>query len=132
MKAVYPVELCLHFNPKATVWFEYLQTDTVYFHSQMWLSQSYIDWIHGREPSQKALLHQNMTINLLRQRLINPELAILDTTISVVVTLVNMSAMSGNAEEARRHMKGLCRMVSLRGGVRALRDNTQQQLKLCR
>jgi hypothetical protein len=132
MKAMYPVELCLYFNPKSTVWFEYLQTDIMFLHSQMWLAQSLSDWNQGHEPSPRALLHQNKTINILKQRLFDSELAVLDTTISVVVGLVNMSALSGHAEEALKHMKGLYRMVSMRGGVRALRQNTQLQIKVCR
>ena len=42
------------------------------------------------------------------------------------------SAVVGDYESASKHMAGLCKMVELRGGVGAFKENAQVQLKLCR
>ncbi|KUJ15199.1 uncharacterized protein LY89DRAFT_106229 [Mollisia scopiformis] len=132
MQAMYPIQLCLSVDSRNTVWMEYLQTDTMFLHSQLWLAQTYFDWTQNRPPSRRALLHESKTLHLLRHRVTDPSTATSDQTISVVVTLVNMTALSGHRELARKHMAGLSKMVSVRGGLRALRENTQLQLKVCR
>lgn len=55
-----------------------------------------------------------------------------DSTICVVVCLVTTSALVGDYEAAKKHMVGLSKMVELRGGLGAFKENGQVQLKLCR
>lgn len=71
-------------------------------------------------------------MDLLRQRLNDPSLSIADTTIFVVVLLVMASTLLGDEDTAKKHMDGLYRMVMLRGGLGALEEDTQMQIKVCR
>ncbi|CZR52828.1 uncharacterized protein PAC_02705 [Phialocephala subalpina] len=131
-QSLYPIEVCLAWDPESSKWFEYLQSDAMYLHSMVWSTQLYFDWLQGSGPSHSTLVHFSKTLNLLQGRVVDPDMATSDTTISVVVTLVMMTALVGKQEEAKRHMKGLHRMVVVRGGLRELRENSQLQIKCCR
>ncbi|KAF8849032.1 hypothetical protein BDZ45DRAFT_773889 [Acephala macrosclerotiorum] len=131
-ESLYPIEVCLSWDPRSSKWFEYLQSDAAYLHSMMWSTQLYFDWLQGREPSHSALVHLNTTLNLLRSRIVDGQIATSDTTISAVIGLVMMAVLVGNQEEARKHMDALHKMVAMRGGLRALRENSQLQIKCCR
>jgi hypothetical protein len=105
----------------------------MYFHSTLWVTQRYFDWTSRAGPSRRGILHVSKTLALLQRRLIpGDHEPITDITIAVVVALVLTTALVGNLKTAITHMAGLSRMVSIRGGVRALQSNMQLQLKACR
>lgn len=93
---------------------------------------AYFDWLQGSDRSVTQIKHANQTLSALQQRLYDSQLATSDSTICVVVCLVTTSALVGDYESARRHMVGLTKMVDLRGGLGAFKENGQVQLKLCR
>lgn len=120
------------FDTRSSIWFDYLRSDAMYLHSLMWSSQSYFDWSHGTSPSRLSMTHQAKTLGLLQKRLDDGLTAISDTTLAVVVTLVMMTALTGEPESATKHMGGLHKMVQLRGGLHSLGKNKQLQIKICR
>jgi hypothetical protein len=128
---MYPIELCLVYDLKDSIWFEYL-ADPLCCHSILWTTQAYFDWLRGFGCSYVQTQHAHETLVLLQQRLNDSRQAISDITIGAVVSLVMMTALVGDHESSKKHMMGLCRMVELRGGVRTLVGNTQVQLKVCR
>ncbi|KAI9037492.1 uncharacterized protein KD926_000287 [Aspergillus affinis] len=131
-QSVYPIEFCLEFDPKASVWYKYLLSDAACHHSLLWTTQSYFDWIQGYSLSPKALFHEAKTLELLQYRINDPASALNDTTIAVVVTLVMVSALVGHVSVVKKHMQGLNMIITLRGGMRELEKNAQLQIKVCR
>lgn len=122
----------MNFDTRASIWFHYLRTDVIYLHSLIWSTQSYHEWVKGSSPSKVSMTHQAKTLGLLQKRLDDGLMAISDTTLAVVVTLVMMAALTGEPEAATKHMGGLHKMVLLRGGIHSLGENKQLQIKLCR
>lgn len=131
-QAIYPIELCLMFDLKKSIWIEYLAVDALYCHSVLWATQAYFEWLRGGGYSYVQMQHAHKTLVLLQQRLTDSQLATSNVTICVVVGLVMATALVGDLESAGKHMKGLYKMVELRGGVRAFSDNGQMQVKMCR
>lgn len=131
-QALHPIELCVMFDMKNSIWVEYLAIDALYCHSVLWTTQAYFDWLKGSERSHVQTQHTNATLVLLQQRLIDRQRATSDVTICVVVCLVMMTALAGDLESSRKHMAGLQKMVELRGGVRAFMENGHIQVKICR
>jgi hypothetical protein len=131
-QAMYPIELCLTFDLRKLFLVEYLAVDALYCHSVLWMTQAYFDGLRGHEYSSIEIHHAHQTLVMLQQRLDDSRFATSDSTICVVLSLVNMTALIGNHEASRKHMMGLCKMVEMRGGVRAFTENSQIQLKICR
>lgn len=120
-------------------WFQYLQSDVLYFHSLVYSTQIYLDRImRDYSPSsppnrQDGNVHGTKTLTLLRERLAEPAgMATSDTTVSVVVSFVTIAAVVGDREVAGRHMEGLARIVELRGGLGTLRGSPQTLIKVYR
>ncbi|TVY26283.1 hypothetical protein LHYA1_G005806 [Lachnellula hyalina] len=133
LQQMYPIELCLSFDLQHSVWIQYLALDPLYCHSLLWTTQTYFDWLNGSGVSPIQIQHAHQTLVGLRERLtLDAELATSDATIVVVVSLIMMNAFVGDYKSARKHVRGLHKMVEMRGGVRAFGGNTQIQLKMCR
>lgn len=96
------------------------------------MTQAYFDWLQGDTLSRTALFHEAKTLQLLQRKINDPVLAVHDTTIAVVVTLVMVSALVGHVSLVKKHMQGLNQIITLRGGVRELEKNAQLQIKVCR
>lgn len=131
-QSMYPIELCLEFDYRGSIWFQYLQMDPIYLHSTLWTAQAYFDWIKGHGSSLASMYHETNTLHLLQKRVTDSRMATTDITISVVVTLVMMTILLGNHEASRKHMAGLHKMVNIRGGLYVFKENPQLQLKVCR
>lgn len=129
---MYPIELCVAFDYRGSIWFQYLQSDPMYLHSTLWTSQAYFDQVKGQGSSLASMNHEANTLHLLQRRMVNPKIATTDITIAVVVTLVMMTIILGNHEAARKHMAGLHMIVNMRGGLHVLKENSQLQIKVCR
>ena len=50
----------------------------------------------------------------------------------VVITLAQAAELIGDLAAVENHVKGLEKIVSLRGGVRALTTHNNLQVKVCR
>ena len=125
--------MCLSFDPRNSFWFEYLSLDAAYLHSLLWAAQTYFNsLVHGHPDARNTIFHEHQTISLLQKRLGDIQLATSDSTICVVTLLVMMTVLSGRLTTARKHLEGLHRIVTLRGGLRQLKTNTQLQIKVCR
>lgn len=84
--------------------------------------------------SRTAYFHYGQTLQHLQARLneYDNKSAISDATIMVVVTLAAAAELTGDLATVRNHIKGLEKIISLRGGVRALNIHTNMQVKVCR
>ena len=84
--------------------------------------------------SKSASFHYGQTLRLLQARLnqFDHTSAISDSTIMVVITLAQAAELTRDFAAVANHVKGLVKIVSLRGGVRALNTHNNMQVKVCR
>ena len=133
--ALYPPEICLQVDPSSSSWVTNLLADTVYLHCTIFSVEAFLDACHRREQSSLTQYHFLKTIRLLQRRLDtdNGKEIVSDATIMVVVVLGLTAELIGDRSAAEYHMKGLGRMVHLRGGFDALRqENPRLPSKICR
>ena len=83
------------------------------------------------DSSPKALYHLAQTFSQVKTRLESDD-ALSDSTIAIVVSLVNQEQIRREYSVAEIHVKGLAKMVQLRGGLGALEDNLPLMLKICK
>ena len=81
-----------------------------------------------------ACFHYSQTLELLQARLFecDQSCAISDATIMVVTMLASVAELMNDYETVENHVRGLEKIVALRGGVRALNTHTNMQVKVCR
>lgn len=92
-------------------------------HFTIYIAKGYQHYQRGMPGLNPSLLQHNIkTLALLQQRLANGNKALCtsDSTIRVVVGFAKVAALKGDAEGATRHLKGLHKMVSMRGGLWAI------------
>ncbi|KAM5371225.1 hypothetical protein ACJZ2D_008145 [Fusarium nematophilum] len=114
----------LEFGPPAgqddQAWFEPILTDPACFHFTVFMAKMYLDFVQGRtENDQKALVHHGKALQVLQQRIAggDAKLSTSDSTVLVVVGLTTAAISVGDLGNAENHIRGLHKMVSLRGGL---------------
>lgn len=85
---------------------------------------------HG-ESSQKAMYHLSQTFTQVNKRL-QSEDALSDSTIAIVMSLINQEQIRQHLSAAMVHVKGLEKMIELRGGLNQLGENLPLVLKICK
>lgn len=82
--------------------------------------------------SSKALHHMSETFALVNKRL-QGEHALDDSTLALVISLINQEQIRNEQKGAKIHIDGLKRIVGLRGGLKNLeRANVPLVLKICK
>jgi hypothetical protein len=114
---VYPYEICLDVNLVERGWFRAFTEGAL--HNQL---------------SRLACLHYAKTLQLLQARLneFDQKFATSDSTIMVVFLLASAAELMEDFAAVASHIKGLEKIVNLRGGVRALNTHNNIQVKVCR
>lgn len=100
------------------------------FHSTLAVSASYVDFFE-RKPttSSKTLHHICQAYSLVNLKLSGPQ-AISDSAIAAVVTLAIYQQIHQQHSTGLVHLKGLHRMIELRGGItRLMKENRPLALK---
>ncbi|KDN61243.1 hypothetical protein CSUB01_11900 [Colletotrichum sublineola] len=128
---MYPVEWCLRFDDSKTSWFYWLLSDAAFLHSILFTVGMLHDSVGG-ETSQRTSFHVWRTLNLLNRHISDKSLALADSTIATVVSMCMAYETFGQRASAAAHVRGLRRIVELRGGVESFRHNLQLQVKICR
>jgi len=127
-----PVELCVDFGPAGRIWLPWLAKDVPFTHPVLFCI-SVADCLLNETPlGAKAQYHMGQTLAFLNQRLSDKALALHDTTIFVVVSIIIFSTYLRDYATAMVHMKGLGRMVELRGGLDSFRYSPRLYTKLSR
>ena len=125
---LFPLETCILFERRAEAWIAPLAVDPAYLHAMIFTSQYYFDAIATRRfsiVSHQALPHFLRTLKLLRERFAygDNQSRLSNTTAIIVLGLAGYAHCIGDSNAARHHMKGLCKIIHLRGGVSTFRDN---------
>jgi hypothetical protein len=134
---MFPLEPCLLFERRQSIWVEALAADAAYLHATVLATQVYFDLIvKHREtpnPSLQTSVHFSKSARLLSERLsMDMDHAVSDLTVSVVLSLALYSYMMGDSDGSACHMAGLRRIVDLKDGLRAFDDNPKLRIELLR
>jgi len=127
--------MCLQKDPVTAAWFGGLMSDRICLHVILYATEGFFKSRPGEDRSYLELLHYAEALRLLRERLSVPEdeLCISDSTIMVVLTLAGAAEFTGDREAAMNHRDGFSRMVSLRGGLEAMKGyEGAMRIKVCK
>lgn len=132
--AVYPYEICIDVPPAERGWFPYMLSDPCCVHSLMFSVQMWEDRAANSQLSRAACIHYARTLQLLQARLMEHDEtnAVSDATIIVVIMLATVAGLMNDYATLENHIRGLEKIVKLRGGVRALTTHTNMPVKVCR
>lgn len=81
--------------------------------------------------SQKAMYHLSQTFTQVNKRLQGDD-ALSDSTITIVMSLINQEQIRQQLSAATVHVKGLEKIIELRGGLVQLEGNVSLVLKICK
>ncbi len=135
---LFPLASCVDFPSQPQTHLMAMTIDPVYLHSVVFSVQLYFDLASSRSnhcAKHKTSQHLVTTLQLLQKRLSNDEhleLRVADTTFQVVLALWTHAYASDDMETARKHMRGLRKMVDVRGGLEALESRPKLLLELLR
>lgn len=83
------------------------------------------------QSSPKALYHLSQTFSQVKKRL-EGDNALSDSTIAIVMSLINQEQIRQQHAAAAVHVKGLEKLIELRGGLGQLEGNAPLVLKICK
>ncbi|KAF2488335.1 hypothetical protein BU16DRAFT_623637 [Lophium mytilinum] len=129
---LYPIEALHGLNPTSTLWVPLALTDPALLSSLLFSSEQFSAKVHGQRVPSSALKHLTQAVRILNARLQNPGEEISDSTIAAVAGLALTEQASGNQANWRIHMRGIQRMVEMRGGMQAFHSRPILHDKLCR
>lgn len=94
--------------------------------------ESYLDFFFSDTySSSETLQHLSMTFALVNQRLASGQ-AVSDSTLAIVVMLIQLAQLRDEHPHIDVHFKGLWQMVALRGGLCEMESNPALMLKICK
>ncbi|KAL1860409.1 hypothetical protein VTK73DRAFT_7355 [Phialemonium thermophilum] len=133
-KALYPFEAILMSDKRESFWYNNLTVDSAYLHSVIFSSQTYYDSMRGNTSNPVAVKHLIKALKIVAERMsLGGSDATSNATISAVVSLAMAAYFFGDYEAGEMHMKGLYKIVSLRGGLSAFKGDAHGiQSKVCR
>jgi hypothetical protein len=108
-------------------------SDECCIHTMMFSVRAFTEGASHNQLSRSASLHYAKTLQILQARLneLDQTFAISDATIMVVFFLASTAELMEDFAAVASHIKGLEKIVNLRGGVRALTHNNLH-VKVCR
>ncbi|KAK9427244.1 fungal-specific transcription factor domain-containing protein [Lipomyces doorenjongii] len=129
---LYQIEAYWGFNPTEKLWVPLALTDPALLSSILFSSEQFEARMNGQKERPAAINHLTQTFRILIERLQDPLQEISDSTIAAVAGLALTEQSSGNQTNWRIHMRGIKRMVEMRGGLLAFEGNPILHDKLCR
>ncbi|KAF2806033.1 uncharacterized protein BDZ99DRAFT_501563 [Mytilinidion resinicola] len=134
-RLMFPIEFGLDSYRSESSWLEPICGDAACLHFTVFIAKEYLNvHLRQKESSKTTLVHLVKTLAILQQRLASGdnELSTSDYTILVVVGLTLAATGLRDLETAVKHLKGLHKMVILRGGISAFQWNRSLQTKIFR
>jgi hypothetical protein len=133
---LYPLQSCIKFPRWDSYWLQNLSVDALYLHSYVFVTQVYSDLLHGRSLrlGEKASPNFMKTLRFLRERLLlaSENAQVSDNTITTVVCLFYHAHIRGEYDTAQQHLRGIYRMVSIRGGLESVWENEKIFMEVLR
>jgi hypothetical protein len=126
------LEPCVLFERKAETWIAPLTLDAAFLHTMIFTSQFYFDVIAAGRLSivtKGTLRHLLKALKLLRERISRDDQAALsDSTAAAVVALTSHALLTDDFKSATNHVKGLHKIVCMRGGVATFQSHAKKLL----
>ncbi|KAB5542787.1 hypothetical protein GE09DRAFT_226450 [Coniochaeta sp. 2T2.1] len=131
-KVMFPAQLCQSLDNINSHLLSVLFRDQTSYHCSMALMATLNHFMFGREVSAVAAIHHfTQAVGLVNQALDTPA-ALSDANLSVVNFMVVQKLLRGERSEAEVHLRGLERMIQLRGGLSSLQQDRMLMLKICK
>jgi hypothetical protein len=131
-----PLDRCVNFGLVDSASFEWLFSDATFLHSTLCASYAVNDFTNPHwdgKPGRRTVIHLRETLSLLRAKISNECAAYQDESVLyVIINLVLLAAVLGDREAAVTHLKGLQKIVQLRGNLEILRTRPRLHFKLDR
>ncbi|KAL9616639.1 MAG: hypothetical protein Q9160_008522, partial [Pyrenula sp. 1 TL-2023] len=112
-------------NPHRTFFVPAIQ-DPAAFHAILGISAAHMASLTFQRRSPEALAHTHQAIQMLNQRLSDPETRLSDGNLQTIVILTGMEDRFGSKRVARTHLDGARKLANLRGGFPAFKDSPMQ------
>lgn len=130
-----PLDRWIDFGHETEAPFEWLYSDSAFLHSILTASSANHDfktpgW--SGSPSAKTTLHLHTTLSMLQMKMCNEYAGQHESAVYVVLNLAMVSAGFGDFKAAATHLKGLQRIVQMKGGHSFLRRRPKLYFKLDR
>ncbi|KAK7433157.1 hypothetical protein QQZ08_000088 [Neonectria magnoliae] len=118
--STYTLELALTDSATDVFCFSNLSQHPALLHSVLFTAQAFSDLSLGLPYGKIAQAHLAKTLYHLQQSVQNSDEATTSSTMVVVLSLATAAALLGDVQSAATHMKGLHRMIELRGGLKTI------------
>ncbi|MBV36668.1 MAG: hypothetical protein CMP47_14640 [Rickettsiales bacterium] len=132
--ALHPPELCRSLDVVKSYWLRLLFMDTTSYHCAIALLATLNNFFFGAQGvSSRAIYHLSQAVRLVNQQLQTAQ-ALSNSNLTVVNFLIVHELLGESRLEAEIHLRGLHRMVMLRGGLMNLEDSEPSLLvlKICK
>ncbi|KAF2003791.1 hypothetical protein P154DRAFT_486527 [Amniculicola lignicola CBS 123094] len=126
---LYPVERCIDLH-NAQDYVRWLSQDAGFVHITLFTTCAIDDFMQHQAPTTLTLQYLRQSLVYVNSKLSEHEGYKLDTIIVVVMTLAFMGTMFEDLDAASAHIKGLQRLVQLRGGHQYLMKNPKIYFKI--
>jgi hypothetical protein len=122
-KAMFQLDRCIapELDGVDRAWFEPLLFDPAYLHAACFTIQTYFDGYLERtrsaEDQRRDCVYYAKTVRILQERLAldDDSVRLSDSTIMTVLALSGHAYTTGDYESANHHIRGLLKLVSMRG-----------------
>ncbi|KAF2221604.1 hypothetical protein BDZ85DRAFT_19049 [Elsinoe ampelina] len=103
------------------VWFPFVLTDTTLLHSVLLLAAAHCSSVKGPGVHNIDIITlRGMALRSINDSLHDPAKSLSDELIGAVLSVATYEAMFGDSETYATHMKGLQKLVTLKGGLHTL------------
>ncbi|KAG9230533.1 hypothetical protein BJ875DRAFT_444926 [Amylocarpus encephaloides] len=103
-------------------------TDAALLHTILCGSALFSHLLTGGTHSVEAYTHMKDSVHLISTQLQDPENEISDATLVSVAHLANFECISGNYDNWKLHIKGLHKMVMIRGDIETLDEDLRNKI----
>ncbi|EEU33521.1 uncharacterized protein NECHADRAFT_89397 [Fusarium vanettenii 77-13-4] len=117
---VYPPQFSLGSRASKAIFIEYLFVDDAYFHSFLAMSAACFNCITNGESTTRAEMHHHCSaLRLLNAKLAGQD-ALSEISIASVISMCLHSYLRQDVKKMMVHLKGLIKIIDLRGGIGSL------------
>lgn len=134
-EATSPLDHCVAFESIDSVTFDSLFADAAFVHSVLCASYAINDFLDPHwngKPGRIPLFHLHKTLSLLQAKMRDGHCYEDESVLQVVINIGLLAAAYGEWGAAAEHLKGLHKIVQLRGGLEFLRTRPKLHFKLDR
>ncbi|KAF4465537.1 hypothetical protein FALBO_7621 [Fusarium albosuccineum] len=130
--SIYPVQLGFSLHEAKRKWLQILFEDQPTYECTLTLMQASNETFLGAGDDSPTALHNlSQTLAQFQKRLGGRD-ALADSTIAIVISLIHQEQVAQHLSAAEVHVRGLKRIVDLRGGLDQIHENVPLVLKICK